>query len=216
MDNIQELKKLKDLLDEGILTQEEFDQQKHKLLSDDVSDSVDQNNEQISEVEKPAKKPINKAMLKRIGIIVGVLVILICAVFAGKSIVKHNQQNKRADALETGIQSIMSDYGISHYDVRYVDYDYEVYAEGFESLTNGEALECLKALDRVSVEDPCGDGKLEFFMTNVHPGMDVEYSYWRVSSATVTMNEMYGGNYKTPGIYCNRSGSNKCVYECKN
>ena len=110
----------------------------------------------------------------------------------------------------------MDDYGLSVYTVKYYDYSYDVFAEGFGSLTNGQALSCLKELDRVSVDDPCGEGEIDFgIMTNVHPGLDVEYSYWRVSSSTVKLNEIYGGNYKKAGIYCNQYGST-CVYECEN
>ena len=154
-------------------------------------------------------------MLKKILIGVGIVAILAIIFFAGQKIVEKNQQSKRAAALETAIASIMDDYGLSVYTVKYVDYSYDVFAEGFESLTNGQALSCLKELDRVSVDDPCGDGEIDFGMTDVHPGLDVEYSYWRVSSSTVLMNEMYGGNYKTPGIYCNQYGTT-CVYECEN
>ena len=98
----------------------------------------------------------------------------------------------------------MDKYDLSPYAVKYVDYDYDVYAEGFESLTNGKALECLEEID-----DIMGN------FTNVHPGLDIEYSYWRVSTATVLVNKEHGGNYKKAGIYCNQYGS-ECVYESYN
>ena len=122
---------------------------------------------------------------------------------------------KRAAAVEEEIRPIMAKYGLDTYTVKPVGYGYDVYAPGFDSLTNGEALKCLKALDSVSIDDPCGDGEIDFGMTAVHPGLDVEYSYWRVSSGTVAANKMFGGNYKVPGIYWNFNG-NECIYECDN
>ena len=215
MSSVEELKKFKELLDAGAITEEDFEKKKKEVLSGGVQ-------QEITEVEfkekneRVQKKPINKAVLKKILIGAGVIVALVILFLAGQKIVEKNQQSKRAAALETAIADIMEDYGLSVYTVKYVDYSYDVFAEGFGNLTNGKALSCLKELDRVSIDDPCGDGKIDFgTMTNVHPGLDVEYSYWRVSSATVLVNEMYGGNYKKAGIYCDQYGLT-CVYECDN
>ena len=215
MSGVEELKKFKELLDAGIITEEDFEKKKKEVLSGSVQQEINVV-ESKEKNEKAQKKPINKAVLKKILIGVGIVAILAIAFFAGQKIVEKNQQSKRAEALETAIASIMDDYGLSVYTVKYYDYSYDVFAEGFGSLTNGQALSCLKELDRVSVDDPCGDGEIDFgIMTSVHPGLDVEYSYWRVSSSTVMLNEMYGGNYKKAGIYCNQYGST-CVYECEN
>jgi hypothetical protein len=224
MDNIQKLRELKELLDEGILTQDEFNQKKREVLegSSDEQSKLKENesfterktldDEKISAL----KSKLSSKRIKEIGVLVCIIAVLAIVGFCGNSILNNYKQSKRAAALEAGIESIMTEYGISTYTVKYKNSDYDVYAEGFESLTNGDALELLKALDGVSVDDPFGNGDLEFYMTNVHPGINVEYSYWRVSSSTVSVNKMYGGGYSTPGIYCNRSGSNECVYKCKN
>lgn len=215
MSGVEELKKFKELLDAGIITEEDFEKKKKEVLSGSVQQEINVV-ESKEKNEKAQKKPINKAVLKKILIGVGIVAILAIAFFAGQKIVEKNQQSKRAEALETAIASIMDDYGLSVYTVKYYDYSYDVFAEGFGSLTNGQALSCSKELDRVSVDDPCGEGEIDFgIMTNVHPGLDVEYSYWRVSSSTVKLNEIYGGNYKKAGIYCNQYGST-CVYECEN
>ena len=218
MSSVEELKKFKELLDAGIITEEDFEKKKKEVLSGGVQQeaAVVESKEKN---KKAQKKPINKIVLKKILIGVGIIVVLAVAFFAGWKIIEKNQQSKRvaarAAALETAIASIMDDYGLSVYTVKYFGHSYDVFAEGFERLTKGQALSCLKELDGVSVDDPCGDGEIDFGMTNVHPGLDVEYSYWRVSSATVYINEVYGGNYKKAGIYCNQYG-NTCVYECDN
>ena len=215
MSSVEELKKFKELLDAGIITEEDFEKKKKEVLSGGVQQEATVV-ESKEKNKKAQKKPINKAVLKKVLIGVGIIVILAIAFFAGQKIIEKNQQSKRAAALETAIASIMDDYGLSVYTVKYFDYSYDVFAEGFESLTKGQALSCLKELDGVSVDDPCGDGEIDFgSMTDVHPGLDVEYSYWRVSSSDVYLNEMYGGNYKQAGIYCNQYG-NTCVYECDN
>ena len=134
----------------------------------------------------------------------------------GQKIIENNQYEQREEALEMEIASIMDDYGLITYIVQHVDYSYEIFAEGFENLTNGEALSCLKELDGVSTDDPCGDGEIDFgVFAQVHPGLDVEYSYWRVSSWLASYRKNNGGNGTVPGIYCNQYG-NECVYECEN
>lgn len=168
---------------------------------------------------KVQKKPINKAALKKIVIVVGIIAILAIAFFVGSKIAEKSRQSQRAAALETAIASIMDDYGLSVYTVKYVEHDYDVFAEGFEHLTKSQAFACLKKLDRVEIDDPCGDGKISFgdyvSYTYVHPGLDVEYSYWRVPSSVVLINKMYGGGggFTKAGIYCNQYGLT-CVYEC--
>lgn len=215
MSSAEELKKFKDLLDAGIITEEDFEQKKKEVLFGGVQQEATVVESEEAN-KKAQKKPTNKAAFKKVLIGVGIIVILAIVFFTGQKIVEKNQQSKRAAALEAAIASIMDDYGLNVYTVKYVDYSYDVFAEGFESLTNGQALSCLKELDRLSIDDPCGDGKIDFgIMTDVHPGLDVEYSYWRVSSSDVYLNEMYGGNYKQAGIYCNQYG-NICVYECDN
>lgn len=216
MSGVEELKKFKELLDAGIITEEDFEKKKKEVLFGGVQQEINVV-ESKEKNEKAQKKPINKAVLKKILIGVGIVAILAIAFFAGQKIVEKNQQSKRAAAFETAIAPIMDDYGLSVYTVKYCDYRYDVFAEGFESLTNGQALSCLKKLDGVSVDDPCGDGKIDLrsVMTHVHPGLDVEYSYWRVSSSTVKLNKREGGGYEKAGIYCNQYGST-CVYECEN
>lgn len=218
MSVVEELKKYKELLDSGIITQDEFDKKKSELLAGDITESSAETKPEDKQSDTKPKKPINKGIIKKIVIVACIIAMVAIGIFAGKIIVEHIQHTKRAAALETGISSIMNRYGLDTYTVKYVDNTYAVYAEGFESLTNGKALDCLVALDDVSVDDPCGDGKLEFGVTHVHPGLDVEYSYWRISSVTISLNEMYNindKNYTNPGIYCDEYGI-KCVYVCEN
>lgn len=170
---------------------------------------------------KVQKKPINKAALKKIVIVVGIIAILAIAFFVGSKIAEKSRQSQRAAALETAIAPIMDDYGLSVYTVKYVDNSYEVFAEGFEDLTKGEALACLEELDDVSTDDPFEDEDLDFGwagMTKVHPGLNVEYSYWRVSTRIINYNNIVGGGYanKKAGIYYNRYGGSTCVYACDN
>lgn len=214
MSTVEDLKKYKKLLDAGIITEEDFEKKKDEVLSGNIQQETSEI-ESASKKEKIPRKLLSKSLIKKISIIVGIIAILTFAFFAGQKIIKKNQQTKRAAALEAAIAPIMDDYGLSVYTVKHFDYSYDVFAEGFESLTNGEALSCLEKLDSVSVDDPCGDGKIGFGGTNVHPGLDLDYSYWRVSSLEVSVTKLTLGIDRKPGIYCNQYGV-KCVYECDN
>ena len=215
MSNIEDLKKFKELLDAGVITEEDFEKKKAEVLSGNIQQETSAI-ESEGKKEKTPKKPLNKSLIKKIGIIMGIIAILALAFFAGQKIIEKNQHTKRAAALEAGIASIMDDYGLSTYTVKYTDPSYHVFADGFENLTNGEALSCLKELDSVLVDDPCGDGKIDFgTWTFVHPGLDIEYSYWRVSSASAAVSKIVGVGNKQAGIYCNRYGV-ECVFACDN
>ena len=213
MSCVEELKKLKKLLDNNIITQEDFEEKKKQLLSDSV---LSEDTTGIGQKNLKPKKKISKVLTRKIMIATSVIAFLMVGCFGVTKIIEHSQVTKRAAAVEEEIRPIMAEYGLDTYTVKPAGYGYDVYASGFDSLTNGEALKCLKALDRVSIDDPCGDGKIDLGpMTDVHPGLDVEYSYWRVSSGTVIVNKAYGGNYEVPGIYCNLNGI-ECIYECDN
>lgn len=215
MNNAETLKEYKELLDNNIITQEEFDKKKHEVLLADYPDFSGKDAAKSTRIKVP-KIQISKIVIKRIVIALCAIVVLAAGGFGIKAIVEHNQQAARITALEEEIKPIMNEYGLYRYAVKYAYHSYEVYAEGFESLTYGQALECLKKLDRVSIDDPYGDGKIDFgVMTNVHPGLDVDYTYWRVSSSIAKLNEMVGGNYKTPGIYCDKFGS-ECIFAYEN
>lgn len=215
MSAVEELKKYKELLDNAIITQEEFDKKKNELLLGSPLNPVGTDGITMNKTADVPGGKNNKDIIKITIKVVVAIAVLVAIILGAKKTVEHNQHSARAAALKKEIESIMDDYGLTTYDVKYTDYSYDVYAEGFDELTNGEALALLKELDGVSVDDPFGDYEIDFGMTNVHPGLDVEYSYWRVSSFTVDYNKKYGGSYEVPGIYCNLYG-NECVYECEN
>lgn len=202
MNTVEQLKKYKELLDANIISQEEFEEKKKELLNS--TEALDETREDVNEISAVPKKKINTKFIKIAVIAISIIVVLILGIIGGIKIVEHNKRIAKAEEFEKKIESVMDKYDLSPYAVKYVDYDYDVYAEGFESLTNGKALECLEEID-----DIMGN------FTNVHPGLDIEYSYWRVSTATVLVNKEHGGNYKKAGIYCNQYGS-ECVYESYN
>lgn len=216
------LKKYKELLDSNVITQEEFEQKRTELLSGDMSGSSEVTAETENNSADLPKKVLGDKRTKLIAIAIGVIVLVIVSIIFIKPIVeeniKKNDQSTRAAALLEEIEPIMEDYGFDVYDIKYVEYFPELYVEGFEKFSCGEALAFLKELDAVSIDDPCGKlMRVDFGpMTHVHPGLDVDYSYWRVSSATVVLNMTSGGNYTTPGIYCDSNGTEECIFECEN
>lgn len=90
-----------------------------------------------------------KLLIKVIGIVIlAISIVILC--FAG---MKHSEQSKKSEralTLQLHISPIMYSYGLTNYTVKYYDYAYDVFAEGFEYLTNAEALSLLKELDDVS------------------------------------------------------------------
>ncbi len=208
MDNIEELKKYKELFDAGVITEEEFNIKKNELLS---------SKEKISRPTKPqkAKKPLNPKTKKSIIFAAVAVVIVIVAIFGIKSVIDASKTTKRNEAVISHIEPIMNKYGISDYTVGDIHdgYNYfKVYAEGFESLTNGNAMELLKELDQVAdLTDPCGGDTITFSTVNIYPGKDADYYYYRVSTSWVKMGL---SKYDTPGIYS--SYGRTCVYACDN
>lgn len=208
MDKIEELKKFKELLDTGVITEDEFNKKKAELLSIPETTSK-------SEKPKKEKKPINPKTKKAIVIALIALVVIAGALFGIKAAVNNAKTSKRNDAVVAHIQPIMSKYGISDYSVKGIHDGYnffEVYAEGFENLSNGKAMDLLIELDSVSdLDDPCGGDKISFSSVNVYPGKDADYYYYRISTAWVRTGI---SNYKYPGIYS--SYGMQCVYQCDN
>ena len=207
MNNVEELKRFKELLDAGIITEEEFEKKKMGVLSAAKKNPISK--ELLKKIQEKISK--NKALLKKILIGIGILAILAIAFFAGQKIVEKVQQSKRAAALETAIASVMDDYGLSVYTVKYVDSSYEVFAEGFGSLSYRQELSCLIDLEDVSVADPCGDGEIDLGAPHVHPGLNAEDSYFRFSSSAALLAKALGANLSA-GLYY----GNICVYACEN
>lgn len=207
MDNIEELKKYKELLDSGVITEEEFNQKKKELLALDTAP--------ISKGKtKKEKKPVSPKKKKAILAAAAAVVVVIAAVFGIKTAVNASQTAKRNAAVIEHIEPIMTEYGITDYTVGDIDdgfnISFDVYAEGFEDLTNGEAMELLKALGSVDdLDDPCGGERISLPSVDIYPGKDAGYYYYRVSTAQLLVS-----NYKKAGIYS--SYGPQCVYECDN
>lgn len=209
MSNAEKLKHLKELFDAGVISEEEFNSQKTELLFP-------------AESTAPSQKPKKKLNLKVIkGIVfslIGVFIIL-ASISGIKTAHNTAQTNKRNEAVIAHIKPIMTKYGITDYTVNDMNEGYNffsVYAEGFEQLAKKDAMSLLIELDRISdLDDPCGGEKMSFSSVNIYPGKDVDYYYYRITTAWVEYGLMTGiNNYKKPGIYSSYGG--KCVYECDN
>lgn len=212
MDNFDEIKKFKELLDSGVINEEEFTQKKKELLSIEEPET-----EEINPIAEPQKekKHMDSQKKKTILAVAIATVVIFVAVFGIKTAFAASQTAKRNAAVIKHIEPIMTKYGISDYAVGDIHDGlnfFKVYAEGFESLTNGKAMEMLKALDAVKdMDDPCGGKKISFSTVNIFPGKNADYCYYRVSTTWVKAGI---SNYKKPGIYS--SYGMQCVYECDN
>ena len=198
-----------------MIFKEEFNKGKNELPSDVTPNSTDTS--VTSNTTNSKQKPqVDTILKKRLAIIACIIALLAAGALCAKPIINHFQQNARTAALEEAIKPIMMQYWLSTYAVKYIDDRYEVYAEGLESLTVNNLLACLVKLDSVSIDDPCGDDEIDFGLAHIHPGLDVEYSYWRISSSVAALNNKLGlPLYETPGIYCDRYGI-ACFVACEN
>ena len=75
MNKVEELKKYKELLDDGIITQEEFDLKKNELLKSDISDQSTGESSNAGVV-----KTTNKRIPLIVGIAVGIVVLAVALV----------------------------------------------------------------------------------------------------------------------------------------
>lgn len=211
MNNIEELKNYKTLLDQGIISQNEFEIKKTELLNSNLSNSTETNK---NNTNKNSKFKINKKAIKIILILIITIYILNIFRIGITNIIIYNQGQQRAKALQTEIQPIMYSYGLKEYTVKAINdsptfnacisyYVYEVFAENFESLTKIDAYYLLEELDEVSVSDPCKSNTDINLKGVVHPGKNIKYYYWSISPSDIFgKGEKY--LYKTPGIYCNK------------
>lgn len=175
-----------------MIFKEEFNKGKNELPSDVTPNSTDTSVTSDNTTNSKQKPQVDTILKKRLAIIACIIALLAAGALCAKPIINHFQQNARTAALEEAIKPIMMQYGLSTYAVKYIDDRYEVYAEGLESLTVNNLLACLVKLDSVSIDDPCGDDEIDFGLAHIHPGLDVEYSYWRISSSVAALNNKLG------------------------
>lgn len=212
MSNADTLKKYKELLDHNIITQEEFEKKKREVLAFDAAEPDAKQSVSEKLTHKTGKNKVGKKLIKIIIIVITIIAMLLIGISIVTSSIERNQQEARATALEEAAKTIMKQYRLNTYEVKYTGGGYDIYAPAFELLTPDEALECLKQLDNISIDDPCGEGKIDFGLsTHVHPGLDIDYSYWRISSSQAKYMSDQSGTKRTPGIYCDQYGT-ECIF----
>ncbi len=177
--------------------------------------------------EMSVKKSFNFFERYRRVILIGIILLLVLVVSFSviKVVKKRNEQiktEKRSAAVAMLIEPIMNQYGLSDFIVGDIDeglnVSFDVFADGFEQLSNGDALALLKELDRArETDDPCGGKKIQISSVNFYPRKEFRndkyagYYYYRISTSWVN----YGrSNYTMPGVYT--SNGMKCVYVCDN
>ena len=232
VNNFDEIKKYKELLDSEIITQEEFDKKKQELLQN-LEDS--ESNEKDTIFKKPSLKKIKenslfkKLITKRNIIIVSSIVlaigILIGGFFGVKAFVEYSNGMRRAEAVSEKIEPLLNEYDIYDYTVGKVYiYDYEssdndffleLYAEEFEDLTNSEKLSLIEELEKVSnITDPLGGDNFEVHAAYVYPDKDSNYRYYRVSDSAYYALKSLGVQGATPGLYKSYGdGAGDLIYE---
>lgn len=201
-----ELKKYKALLDDGVLTQEEFDAKKKELLG--LTESVEPvQAEQKQKKEKKDNKKAKKA-LKIVGIILLVLAVLAAAFFGIKKAIRISEQNKRFEAVAEAISPVMAEFGLTDYEIKDVIVFNEILCPAFDDLDTYTQMELIKTLNELEpVTDPVDGGELEMDSNKLFVDDSPGYYYY-VSEALYrtrkTMRDVMGFeevNVETPGLY---------------
>lgn len=201
MDNIEELIKFKELLDQGIISQDEFAVKKAELLGD----CIDNNIEDKVDTNKATKKGMTKNT-KMILTLLSVIILFVILFFVITKTVRWVDNRTRINAAAEALERVMSEYGLSNYKVIYVRSDGTgVLCPEFEELSSSEKYEFIKDTMRLSDITIKGD---EIDLSCVVYVNKRDYYYY---ISPLWANDSRN-NYNCGGIY-KYDGNRYCIYE---
>lgn len=200
MNSAEEIKKFKDLMDQGLITEEEFTRKKNDLLGIKSTENSEKSND-----KKEKSQSSNKKMLIKFITIIIVIAVAIFGIVKIAGAIKQNAKNKAASK---EIESVMSQYGLNDYKVKYASaLGIEVICEDFDSLSGSDMYSCIRSIEKLSDIKVQGD-TIDFSVDMYVNGSDYYYyisSLWAADSRN---------SYTVGGIYRSDGGSNRrCVYE---
>lgn len=199
MSTADELKKYKELLDQGVLTQTEFDQKKRELLGA----------QPISTKPSQPAKPKKKGAGKKILLVLLALVVAAAAVLGIRAWGRHTREQKRIAAVDEKVGPILAAYGLNDYEIFDVGVFTEIRCPAFEEMSSGEQLVLLKELnDLDDIPDPVEeDREIELDANYIYVDKSSAYYYY-ISESTYntrkTMRDVMGYsnvNVEVPGLY---------------
>ena len=199
MSTADELKKYKELLDQGVLTQTEFDQKKRELLGAQPIST------KPSQPAKPNKKGAGKKSL----LVLLALVVAAAAVLGIRAWGRHTREQKRIAAVDEKVGPILAAYGLNDYEIFDVGVFTEIRCPAFEEMSSGEQLVLLKELnDLDDIPDPVEeDREIELDANHIYVDKSSAYYYY-ISESTYntrkTMRDVMGYsnvNVEVPGLY---------------
>lgn len=189
-ENIKLLKQYKELLDMGAISQEEYDDKKHKLLNDELPSMETQHKATTKTDVPPNVKPPKKK--KRMGCLVWVLVILLCfvscvAIISGESEDSAPDVQESTPAMEPAIPVFYIDlaYSYSNYLGKIVETT--IPADSFQSTGNiSTHLDMLANRICAVIDDESYSQKSnEIKYITVRGEVSYEYSEVRIRDCTV-------------------------------
>lgn len=209
MANIEEIKKFKELLDNGIITEDEFQKKKSALLG--TPKKLEENEEQKIDADisylPSKKKRLNKNAKMIIGIISAALVVVAIALGIpqiSNAIYKREICNAAADA----IRETMDAYGLSDYKVKYASMlGTDVFCPEFEELSSAKKCALIKAT--LSLGDITVNDEEIGLDCDIYVNSRDYYYYISPFQAAQSFN-----SYECGGLYKN-DGNIYCVYEEK-
>lgn len=201
MSKADEIRKYKELLDAGIITDTEFEEHKRQLLENT------ENEIEILPSSKPTAKQKKKLPWKTIIIISAAIVAAVLVFFGVKALKQHLEELQSNAYAEELLAPYMEKYGLHDYKVTDSVYSVDIYCEEFEALSDFMKATFLFDLEDSlgEVEDPQG-GVINFQYTEVYVD-DNPASYEYVSTAEyrtrVIMNSYFDDRavVRDPGLY---------------
>lgn len=201
MSKADELRKYKELLDAGIITDTEFEDHKRQLLENT------ENEMEIPASPKPTAKPKKRIPWKTIIIVAAAIVAAVLVFFGVKAVKQHLEELQSNAYAEELLAPYMDKYGLHDYKVTDSVYSVDIYCEEFEGLSDFAKAAFLFDLEDSlgEVEDPQG-GAIDFQYTEVYVD-DNPASYEYVSTTEyrtqVAMKSLFGDIHvvRDPGLY---------------
>jgi len=209
MSAADELLKYKEMLEQGIISPEEFKTVKNRLMSDSPTATPNDARVATSEPETiptPGKKKSNKKLFT----VIGCIILVIAAIFGVIKIKDISEANAAKKAIAEKVAPILAEYGIEDFSIKGSGYFFKIMCEDYDDLSNKEKLECLVKLDKIdSVKTSKGE-TINLSSCDVY--VSPSGYYYRVTTAQV----VYMGTYNTAGLYYSDGGGRRCVYEKDN
>ena len=202
MNSANELRKYKELLDSGIITEEEFQEKKNSLLSPISEHSTEPLQ---SENTKSRRNPNTKKLVLVFAGILLALGIFLAFGSLGKLGSERKLEKAYISAVTEAITPIMNEYDIDKFEVEYED---KIYCKDFSKLSDKNKFNLLYEIHTTYGIDHPIEEEDDISLASADIYVSERGYYYLVNSLQVSVL----GNYDTAGLYYSDGGGLRLVY----